>query len=232
MGKRLQLITLSATSAKLRNLSKSQGDLWPTDSQHPHRKGCEGEYIMTERKLLGLSARHKQMARLFVGGHSQSEIGRLLEMHKSTVSRYVRDPLVVQEMQRLQEMADVNAVACVPGIPEKIRDLALVGIEVLKEILLDERKTPEILKLKQNAALELMNRAGYGAVKQVKVEQSSVSAHFTAEEIEDIKRRAIENGYARVSPLNAHLVPDALIDAEIEEIEETGGKDEEDPEKG
>jgi len=35
-------------------------------------------------------------------------------------TRYVRDPLVVQEMKRLQEMADVNAVACVTGIPEKI----------------------------------------------------------------------------------------------------------------
>ena len=71
-----------------------------------------------------------------------------------------------------------------------------------------------------------MNRAGYGAVKQVKVEQSSISAHFTVEEIEDIKRRAIENGYARVSASNAHLV----VNAEVRKIVETDGNDEEDSE--
>ena len=184
---------------------------------------------MTDRKLLELSARHKQMARLLVGGHSQSEIGRLLEMHKSTVSRYVRDPLVVQEMKRLQEMADVNAAACVPGIPEKLQEGAHRGVEELIAILDDERTDSEILKLKQNAALELLSRTGYGPIKQIKLEQSSVSTHFTSEEIEDIKRRAIEAGYAQPSPLNAHLVSSVVIDAEVEEIGETGG---EDPEKG
>ena len=164
---------------------------------------------MTERKLLELSARHKQMARLLVGGNSQSEIGRLLGMHKSTVSRYVRDPLVAQEMNRLQELADVNASACVPGIPEKLQEGAHRGVEELIAILDDERTDPEILKLKQNAALEILNRTGYGAIKQVRVEQSSVSAHFTSEDIDEIKRRAIENGFAKVSPLNAHLVTDA-----------------------
>ena len=183
---------------------------------------------MTDRKLLGLSARHKQMARLLVGGHSQSEIGRLLEMHKSTVSRYVRDPLVVQEMKRLQELADVNAVACVPGIPEKIREAAQRGIEVLMEILDDERKDPEIQKFKLNAALEVLNRAGYGSIKQLKIDQSSVSTHFTSEDIEEIKQRAIENGFAQVSALNAHLVPNAMIDVEIMGIGETGSKGGED----
>ncbi len=171
---------------------------------------------MTERKLLELSARHKQMARLLVGGHSQSEIGRLLNMHKSTVSRYVRDPLVVQEMKRLQEVADTNAVACVPGIPDKIKEAAQKGINVLLEILADERMTPEIQKIKLNAALEVLSRAGYGAVKQVQVDQRSVSTHFTSEDIDEIKRRAIENGYARISPLNAHLV----VSANVEDIEE------------
>ena len=182
---------------------------------------------MTERNLLGLTPRHKQMARLLVGGHSQSKIAELLGMHKSTVSRYVRDPLVVQEVKRLQDLADVNASACVPGIPEKLHEGAHRGIEELISILDDERKDPEILKLKQNAALELLSRTGYGPIKQLKVEQMSVSTHFTAEEIEDIKRRAIENGYARVSPLNADLV----ADAEVEEIGETDQKDGEDPEK-
>jgi len=42
----------------------------------------------------------------------------------------VRDPLVVQEMKRLQEMADVNAVACVPGYTGEDREAAHKAIEV------------------------------------------------------------------------------------------------------
>ena len=145
--------------------------------------------------------------------------------------RYVRDPLVVQEMKRLQEMADVNAVACVTGIPEKIGEAAHKAIEVLKEILDDERKDPEIQKLRSNVAREVLSLAGYGPVKQVRIDQASVSTHFTGEEIEDIKRRAIEEGFAKLSPLNAHLVPDMVVDAEVKEIGETGGEDAEDLEK-
>jgi hypothetical protein len=142
------------------------------------------------RNLQKLVSKHKQLARLLVGGNSQSEIARLLNYDKSTVSRLARDPLVIREMQRLQEIADVNATACVPGIPEKIREGAHKGTEILQKILDDERNDPEILKLKSNVALELLSRAGYSAIKQVRVEQSSLSAHFTREDIDEIKQRA------------------------------------------
>ena len=69
--------------------------------------------------------------------------------------------------------------------------------------------------------MELLSRTGYGPIKQIKLEQSSVSTHFTSEDIDEIKRRAIENGYARVSPLNADLV----VDAEIKETVETDAED-------
>jgi len=85
--------------------------------------------------------------------------------------------------------------------------------------------------LSSNVAREVLSLAGYGPIKQVKIDQSSVSTHFTGEEIEDIKRRAIENGLARISPLNAHLVPGTVIDGEVMEIGEAGGNNVLDPEK-
>ena len=145
---------------------------------------------MGNRRLKKLSDRHKQVARMLVGGNSQSDIARLLGIDKSTVSRQVRDPLVINEIRRLQELADVNAVACVPGIPQKIGEGAHKGAETLIQILEDERDHPDILKLKANIALELLARAGYGGVKQVKVQQAHMSAHLTEEEIEELKRRA------------------------------------------
>jgi hypothetical protein len=132
------------------------------------------------------------LARLLVGGNSQSEIARILTLNKATVSRLVHDPLVAGEVKRLQEMADSNSTVCVPGISEKISDGAHKGIEVLESILDDERKHPEILKLKANVALEMLSRAGYVAVKQVQIAQASLSACLTREEIEELKLRAKE----------------------------------------
>jgi hypothetical protein len=106
----------------------------------------------------------------------------------------MRDPLVLQEVKRLQEYADVNATSCVPGIPEKIREGAQKGAEILAAILEDERKDSDIMKLKVNVALELLSRAGYGPVKQVEVKQRSISGHYTAKDIEEIKKRARESG--------------------------------------
>ena len=137
-----------------------------------------------------ISFRHKQIARLLVSGHSQSEIARLVSLHKSTISRVVRDPKVLQEVARLNEKAEANIGECVPGISESIQEGAVRGVEELMKILNDERTVLEILKLKANVALELLGRAGYGEVKQLNVQQTSLSAHFTSEDIERIKARA------------------------------------------
>jgi hypothetical protein len=142
------------------------------------------------RHLKILSPKHQQLARLLVGGHSQAEIARILTLNKATVSRLVHDPIVAGEVKRLQEMADSNSTICVPGISEKISDGALRGIEVLESILKDERKHPDILKLQANVSLELLARAGYGAVKQVQIAQASISTCLTREDIEELKLRA------------------------------------------
>ena len=147
---------------------------------------------MTDRYLAKLSPRHQQIARLFVAGNSQSDIARLLNINKSTVSRNLKDPLVIQAIKRLQEMADVGAVACVPGIPEKIQEAAYMSARVLMEILEDERDDYEMLKLKANVASDILSRAGYGPVRQVMVEEASYSYCLTNEEIEEIKRKAME----------------------------------------
>lgn len=145
---------------------------------------------MQDKTLDTLNPRHRQLIRLLIGGHSQSDIARILNIHKSTVSRLIRDPLIVKEVGRLQENADLDATACVPGVPEKLREGALRGVQVLLDILADKRTDADMLKLKANAANELLSRAGYGPVKQVRIEQSSLSAHLTKEDIEELKLRA------------------------------------------
>ena len=52
---------------------------------------------MSGRQLMTLSNKHKQLARLLVQGHTQSEAARLIGLHKSTVCRLMREPLVINE---------------------------------------------------------------------------------------------------------------------------------------
>ncbi len=147
---------------------------------------------MMRNELRDLSPRHHQIARLLVGGHTQSEIGRILGMHKSSVSRLVKEPLVAREISRLQEMADVNSTACVPGIPEKLCKGAHKALEVLQDILNDERNEPEMVKIKANVGLEILSRAGYGPKKSLDIHQGASAPLMTSEAIEDLKRRARE----------------------------------------
>lgn len=142
------------------------------------------------RNLKSLNHKHQQLARLLVGGHSQAEISKLLNLNKSTICRLTHDPLIAKEVCRLQEIADSNSMVCVPGITEKISDGAYKGIEILESILSDERKDVDILKLKANISLELLNRAGYGPVKQLQIKQESINTVLSVDDIEKIKIRA------------------------------------------
>lgn len=66
------------------------------------------------------------------------------------------------------------------------------GVDVIIQILQDKRDDMEMMKLKANVVGELLNWSENGPVKQVKLEQASISTHLTAELIEEIKQRAKE----------------------------------------
>lgn len=59
------------------------------------------------------------------------------------------------------------------------------------EILNDERDEPSVLRVKAIVAQDLLSRAGYGPVKQIDIRQATVNAHFSSEDIEKLKQRAI-----------------------------------------
>jgi hypothetical protein len=107
---------------------------------------------------------------------------------KRTVCLLQRDPLVQQELGRLQEAADAKVIENIPGIIDRLQVGAMRGLDVLLDILADPSTTVDMIKLKANVALELLSRTGYGPVKQIQVGRQSVSMHATLEEIEEFKR--------------------------------------------
>ena len=147
---------------------------------------------MPDKNTVNMNPRHRRLAQLIVSGNSQSQCAKIFDVDKSTVCRWMKEPSVGMEIKRLQEMADVNVVTSLPGIPEKLQEGAHKGIEALIEILEDKRSDPEIIKLKSNAAVEILDRAGYGPIKQVDVKQASVSYQLTPEELEAFKKRGLK----------------------------------------
>jgi phage terminase small subunit len=152
----------------------------------------ERNISMSYHNPVNINPRHKRLAQLIVGGYSQSQCAKLFDVDKSTISRWMKTPSVLAEIERLQDIADVNVVRSVPGMTEKLQEGAHKGIEALIEILEDKRNDPEIMRLKSNAAVEILDRAGYGPIKHVNVQQASISTHLTAEEIEEFKQRGMK----------------------------------------
>jgi hypothetical protein len=148
--------------------------------------------LMSYKIPENMNPRHRRLSQLIVAGNSQSQCARIFDVDKSTVCRWMKEPSVGMEIKRLQEMADVNVVTSVPGIPEKLQEGAHKGIEALIEILEDKRNDPEIMKLKSHVAVEILDRTGYGPIKQVDVKQESVSYQLTPEEIKEFNKRGIE----------------------------------------
>jgi hypothetical protein len=152
---------------------------------------CCKEFRIMKTEINTLTPRHQQIARLLFTGHTQTEVARMIGCNKSTVCRLQRDPLVQQELSRLQESADAKVIEVVPGMIDRLEVGAMRGMDVLIDILNDPSDTVDMMKLKANVALELLSRTGYGPVKQIQIDKRSVSTHLTHEDIEEFKRRGI-----------------------------------------
>jgi hypothetical protein len=78
---------------------------------------------------------------------------------------------------------DLDAV----DVSKEIRDLAPKAVRILDDLM-----DSELPNIKLGAAKDILDRAGHAAIKTIRTE--NLHAHFTAEEIADMKIRAKEVG--------------------------------------
>jgi len=144
---------------------------------------------------------HHEICRRLLLGQKASHIAEDLGVSKAMVS-YVRNSRVVQEKLKTMEGArDAETV----DLAKEIREQAPKALRLLKKIIEGEVDAPITTRARE--ANNWLDRAGYAPVKRV--EGQFAHAHFTADEIEEIKRRAVENGFALPSPANK------VVDAEV-----------------
>jgi len=141
---------------------------------------------------------HHEIIRRLLLGQKSSEIAADLDVSRAMVS-YVKNSKIVKEKLELMRGArDAETV----DLAKEIRERAPVALKLLSKVIEGEIDAPITTRARE--ANNWLDRAGYGAVKTVQAQH--VHAHFSTDEIEAIKRRAVENGFARPSKLNENLI--------------------------
>ncbi len=141
---------------------------------------------------------HHEVCRLALIGMKQIDIANHLGVSPVMVSYTLRSPIVQRQLSQLKAVRDLEAI----DVSKEIQDLAPRAVKVLEELM--ENELPNI-KLK--AATDVLDRAGHAAVRTLRTE--NIHAHFTADEISDIKKRAREVG----------LLTDAIYEQDQEVID-------------
>lgn len=140
---------------------------------------------------------HHEVCRLALIGMKQVDIANHLGVSPVMVSYTLRSPIVQRQLNQLKAVRDIDAI----DVSKEIQDLAPRAIKVLDELM-----DSDLPNIKLKAATDILDRAGHAAVRTLRTE--NIHAHFTAEEISDIKKRAREVG----------LLTDAMYEEDVIDV--------------
>jgi len=126
---------------------------------------------------------HHEVCRLALIGMKQVDIATHLGVSPVMVSYTLRSPIVQRQLNQLKAVRDIDAI----DVAKEIQALAPRAVRVLDELM-----DSDLPNIKLKAATDILDRAGHAAVRTLRTE--NIHAHFTADEISDIKKRAREVG--------------------------------------
>lgn len=134
-----------------------------------------------------LNEKHHEILRLAMLGYSNVDIAERLSCTPATVSIVRNSGLGKQHASLLRAEADYSALETA----KRIRELAPDAIEAIQQIMMDD-EMPANVRL--SAAKDILDRAGYGAPKQVNV--SSTTLNLTGDDLEGLKAIALQRAQA------------------------------------
>ena len=128
---------------------------------------------------------HHEIIRLLLLGWTHKAIADTLGVTSVTVSYTANSELVKRQLEVMRGARDAEAL----DLSVEIKRFAPEAFETLQVIMRDAN-THE--KHKIAIAMDALDRAGYAPPKVI--EGRFMHAHFTAEEIEEMKKRSKESG--------------------------------------
>jgi len=141
---------------------------------------------------------HEEIIRRLLLGQKASLIAEQLGVSKAMVS-YVRNSRVVKDkLTTMRAARDAETI----DLAKEIRAKAPKALALLEKIVNGDIDAPITTRARE--ANNWLDRAGFSPVRNL---QANVNvSHFTPQDIEEIKRRAVKHGFAQKSPLNEHLI--------------------------
>jgi len=128
---------------------------------------------------------HKSMARLMVaGGKRPGELAQIFGMSPCQITIVTNSPLFIAERERLEAMADYQAV----DVRTELEIRQGMALEVIDECL-----TCGDIKVKKDAAFEILDRTGFGKKAEVQ-KHAHLHLHKEIKEMsdEDLSKEALD----------------------------------------
>ncbi len=151
---------------------------------------------------------HKEVLRWAVLGYRPGEIAEFTGYTKEHISNIFCSEVFIDQLAILQAARDEDAIS----ISKRITALAPIAVERLREIVadpihivrdgqvaIDERIDPS---LKAKTAQDILDRAGHKAVDR------KIIAHLSKEDMEELKKDAIQAGIEEGYVVDATVVED------------------------
>lgn len=133
--------------------------------------------------LKDLKSNHREIARLTHQGIKPTEIAERIGMDVGTVYLIRRDPLFKQALAKLDDEADEEII----DVRKKLAEMSIKAVDKLDN-LIDSHDDKVSLK----ASTDVLDRAGYKPPEVTK--NYHAHAHFTSDDIEELKSRAASAG--------------------------------------
>jgi len=147
---------------------------------------------------------HHEIVRRLLIGQKVVNIAKDLNISEATVSYTRNSPVVRDKLEIMKGARDAETL----DLAKRIRENAPQSLRLLEDIIdgeVDGTTVP--LNMRRQEANMMMNRAGFAPIQTIKGEV--LHGHYTKDEIDDIKKRAVEDG------LKSGLV----IEGEVTEVE-------------
>ena len=141
-----------------------------------------------------LQARHREILRLKMLGEDNKTIASRLGISTVNVSQVLNSQVAVNHMEKLQGIRDEQAV----DMNERLVELSTEALAFHEKILRGEGEEGKraSISLRSKVAGEIMDRAGFGKTSNVNIKSQNM--HVTADDLDEIKKRAEERKRLRV----------------------------------
>jgi len=134
---------------------------------------------------------HKEINRRLALGQKNVDIAQEMHITPALVSYTKHSTIATIEREKMQAEMDGITV----DVGKRIRELGAVAVEVLAETMSDPNSTRG---LRTKVAMDILDRAGYGAVQRTKNENHNYT--LTSDALDELKRRGREAGIIRDIP--------------------------------